>query len=82
MGDEPRRRNLAFVLDIDGCLSREGVPVPGASEGLTRLRRLGIPFVFCTNGGGHLESDRAKKLSATFGIDVIAHLQCAVRPSA
>jgi HAD superfamily hydrolase (TIGR01456 family) len=66
---KPRLRR-AFVLDIDGCLSREGVPIAGSSEGLAKLRSLGVPFVFCTNGGGHLEADRAKKLSKTFGIDI------------
>lgn len=57
---------LAFVLDIDGCLSKEGLPITGSLDGLKRLQSSNIPFVFCTNGGGQLESDRARKVSSTF----------------
>lgn len=61
---------VAFVIDIDGCLSREGVPIAGSSEALRKLQELGISHVFCTNGGGSLESERAERLSRTFGVDV------------
>jgi len=60
----------AFVIDIDGCLSREGVPIEGSVEALRKLQELGVPHVFCTNGWGSLESDRAERLSRTFGVDV------------
>lgn len=63
---------LAFVLDIDGCLSKEGLPIDGSKEALHKLRSLQIPFVVCTNGGGQLESTRAAKLSKTFEIDISA----------
>ena len=65
-----RQRHLAFVLDIDGCISKEGIPIPGSKEALRQLHTSRIPFVFCTNGGGQLESQRAKKLSATFDLPV------------
>eukprot|EP00580_Thalassiosira_gravida_P016975 CAMPEP_0201665202 /NCGR_PEP_ID=MMETSP0494-20130426/6425_1 /ASSEMBLY_ACC=CAM_ASM_000839 /TAXON_ID=420259 /ORGANISM="Thalassiosira gravida, Strain GMp14c1" /LENGTH=355 /DNA_ID=CAMNT_0048144113 /DNA_START=64 /DNA_END=1131 /DNA_ORIENTATION=- len=66
--DGPRR--LAFILDIDGCLSNEGVPIAGSKEALLKLKSQNIPFVFCTNGGGQLESTRAAKLSKTFDIAI------------
>eukprot|EP00571_Detonula_confervacea_P010061 CAMPEP_0172304004 /NCGR_PEP_ID=MMETSP1058-20130122/5466_1 /TAXON_ID=83371 /ORGANISM="Detonula confervacea, Strain CCMP 353" /LENGTH=351 /DNA_ID=CAMNT_0013015053 /DNA_START=25 /DNA_END=1077 /DNA_ORIENTATION=- len=73
MTTQPSRnhdRQLAFVLDIDGCLSKEGVPIPGAKEALHKLQFLQIPFVVCTNGGGQLESTRAAKLSKTFEMTI------------
>jgi len=63
-------KQVAFVLDIDGCLSREGIPIPSAKAALHRLRSTNTPFVFCTNGGGQLESQRAEKLSKTFDLEV------------
>mmetsp|Transcript_54153 Transcript_54153/g.115063 ORF Transcript_54153/g.115063 Transcript_54153/m.115063 type:complete len:355 (-) Transcript_54153:39-1103(-) len=65
-----RCRRLAFVLDIDGCLSKEGLPIAGSKEALHTLRSKNIPFVVCTNGGGQLESTRAAKLSKTFDIAI------------
>ena len=59
-------RQLALILDIDGCLSREGLAIPLVQEALHRLKRLHIPFVVCTNGGGQLESTGAERLSKTF----------------
>lgn len=64
------RRRLAFILDIDGCLSNEGVPIDGSKEALHKLKSRGIPFVVCTNGGGQLESTRAAKLSKTFDVAI------------
>ncbi|KAL7527671.1 hypothetical protein ACHAXR_002072 [Thalassiosira sp. AJA248-18] len=63
-------RQLAFILDIDGCLSNEGVPIAGSKEALHKLQSLQIPFVVCTNGGGQLESTRAAKLSKTFDMTI------------
>lgn len=61
---------MAFILDIDGCLSKEGVPIDGSKESLHKLRSLQIPFVVCTNGGGQIESTRAERLSKTFGMEI------------
>ena len=66
------RERVAFVIDIDGCLSREGVPIDGSVEALRKLQECKVPHVFCTNGGGNLESDRAKRLERTFGVRVDA----------
>mmetsp|Transcript_13058 Transcript_13058/g.23607 ORF Transcript_13058/g.23607 Transcript_13058/m.23607 type:complete len:357 (-) Transcript_13058:49-1119(-) len=63
-------RQLAFILDIDGCLSVEGLPIAGSKEALHKLKSLHIPFVVCTNGGGQLESTRAAKLSKTFDMEI------------
>ena len=60
----------AFILDIDGCLSKEGKPIPGSKSALKKLHSSSIPFVLCTNGGGQLESERAAKLSATFDVPI------------
>lgn len=68
--DIHHRRQLAFILDIDGCLSREGVPIPGSKEALHKLQSLAIPFVVCTNGGGQLETTRAERLSKTFEMNI------------
>jgi HAD superfamily hydrolase (TIGR01456 family) len=60
----------AFILDIDGCLSKEGIPIPGSKSALQKLHSNQIPFVVCTNGGGQLESQRAARLSKTFDIPI------------
>ena len=65
-----KQKQLAFILDIDGCLSREGVPISGSKEALHKLKSLQIPFVVCTNGGGQVESTRAERLSKTFGVNI------------
>lgn len=38
-----------FLLDVDGVLHRNHVPVDGASEFLKKLKSLGIPFILLTN---------------------------------
>jgi len=63
-------KQLAFILDIDGCLSKEGVPISGSKEALHKLRSLQIPFVVCTNGGGQVESTRAERLSKIFDMNI------------
>lgn len=64
------RRQLAFILDIDGCLSNEGIPIAGSKQALHKLKSRRIPFVVCTNGGGQPESTRAAKLSDTFDTEI------------
>ena len=65
-----KQKQLAFILDIDGCLSKEGVPISGSKEALHKLKSLQIPFVVCTNGGGQVESTRAERLSKTFDMKI------------
>ncbi|KAL3803800.1 hypothetical protein HJC23_003962 [Cyclotella cryptica] len=66
----PSRTLRAFILDIDGCLSKEGIPIPGSKSALQTLHSNQIPLVVCTNGGGQLESTRAAKLSQTFHVPI------------
>jgi HAD superfamily hydrolase (TIGR01458 family) len=42
-------RPAAFLFDLDGTLYVHGVPVPGAADTLSELRRVGVPFRFVTN---------------------------------
>jgi len=72
MSTPSSEKRLAFVLDIDGCLSKEGLPIAGSKDALKRLQLSGIPFVFCTNGGGQLESERSRKMSSSFGLKLVA----------
>ena len=67
-----KQKQLAFILDIDGCLSKEGVPISGSKEALHKLQSLKIPFVVCTNGGGQTESTRAERLSNTFDMKILS----------
>lgn len=63
-------RRIAFALDIDGCLIRGGVPLPGAIDALKSLQRFRVPHVFLTNGGGQSEHARALKLSKILGMNL------------
>ena len=49
------RRQLGFILDIDGTILRGNQVIPGAEEAIAELRRQGHPVVFVTNA---LESPR------------------------
>ena len=40
---------LAALIDVDGVLHIDGIPVPGAAEALARLRERNIPFRLLTN---------------------------------
>lgn len=57
----------AFAFDIDGVLMRGGTPIPEAIDALAILnghnaRRLKVPYIFITNGGGKLEEQRVEEL--------------------
>jgi len=58
------------ALDVDGVLVRGGAVLPGASAALKKLVRSKVPFVFVTNGGGWLESTKAKDLEKKLKIPV------------
>eukprot|EP00826_Nyctotherus_ovalis_P056728 TRINITY_DN771_c0_g1_i1.p1 TRINITY_DN771_c0_g1~~TRINITY_DN771_c0_g1_i1.p1 ORF type:complete len:379 (+),score=88.48 TRINITY_DN771_c0_g1_i1:68-1204(+) len=68
-------------MDIDGVFRRGNTAIPNAAQALKLLRtplsqlspkfkgvETGIPFVFLTNGGGHLESLKAAELNGILGI--------------
>ena len=43
------RRQLGFILDIDGTILRGNQAIPGADEAIAELRRQGHLVVFVTN---------------------------------
>lgn len=64
----------AFAFDIDGVLLRGGTPIPAAIEAMAILngkneRKLKIPYIFITNGGGKLEDARCKELAEKLEVD-------------
>ncbi|PWN46521.1 hypothetical protein IE53DRAFT_382815, partial [Violaceomyces palustris] len=64
----PSEKPLAFAFDIDGVLKAGPLVLPQAKRALRILegenrRRVKIPYVFITNGGGKHEAERAKDLS-------------------
>jgi len=61
---------VGVCFDIDGVLLRGSKVLPGARESLKRLVHQNIPFLFITNGGGHLESHRAKILSEKMQLEI------------
>lgn len=61
---------FATVLDIDGVLMKDRVPIPGAREALSKLDSLSVPRVFVSNGGGRTEAGRAAELSHELGVPV------------
>jgi HAD superfamily hydrolase (TIGR01456 family) len=62
--------SVGVALDVDGVLVRGGAVIPGASSALKRLVKHNVPFVFVTNGGGWLESTKAKDLEKKLKIPV------------
>jgi ribonucleotide monophosphatase NagD (HAD superfamily) len=59
----PKMARIGFAFDIDGVLIRGKTPVPGAREALLLLHKLGIPFIFLTNGGGRTEAEHVNLLA-------------------
>lgn len=59
----PTPHPFAFAFDIDGVLLHGGTPVPSAPRTLALLKRLSIPFILLTNGGGRTELSRTTELS-------------------
>ncbi len=58
------RETDVFLLDLDGTVYVDGVPVGGMRQTLSRLRALGKRLVFLTNNSSKTEDDyRAKLLS-------------------
>ncbi|CCF59455.1 hypothetical protein KAFR_0H00460 [Kazachstania africana CBS 2517] len=61
---------IGFVFDIDGVLLRGKNPIPSASKALSLLNDIKIPYILLTNGGGKLETERAKALSRTLNVEI------------
>jgi NagD protein len=64
-----RREIRSWLMDMDGVLVHEELPIPGAAEFLARLTELGTPFLLLTNNSIYTRRDLAARLRAG-GIDV------------
>ena len=53
----------AWLTDMDGVLVHEGVPVPGATDFIGRLRASGKPFLVLTNNSIYTPRDLQARLS-------------------
>lgn len=68
-------KRIAFAFDIDGVLKAGEKVLPQARRALAMLegdnpKNAKIPYIFITNGGGPSESERAKKLSKEFELNI------------
>lgn len=52
----------AFVFDLDGCIYRGSIPIPGAAETIAHLRKLGKKILFLTNNATRTPEQYAEKL--------------------
>jgi NagD protein len=68
VSDEPRRQ-IGFLLDMDGVIYRGDEPVAGAAPLIHRLREAAIPFLFLTNNSASAPQDYVVKLKK-MGIEV------------
>ena len=57
------RRPKAVLIDLDGVLYVEDVPVPGAAEAVGRLRASGLALRFVTNTTAHGRAETLAKLA-------------------
>ncbi len=64
-----RRPTRAWLMDMDGVLVREHLPVPGADRFLARLGELGRPFLVITNNSIYTPRDLAARLRLS-GLEV------------
>jgi len=55
----------SWLVDMDGVLVREEVPIPGADAFLARLSELGIPFLVMTNNSIYTPRDLSARLAAS-----------------
>lgn len=58
-----------WLTDMDGVLVREGTPIPGAADFITRLTERGRPFLILTNNSIFTQRDLAARL-AHAGLEV------------
>ena len=64
--------SFGFCIDIDGVVMRGNKLLPGVRNAISKLVENHIPYIFMTNGGGHLEIQRARILSETLGQNISA----------
>jgi HAD superfamily hydrolase (TIGR01450 family) len=51
-----------FILDLDGTVYRDDVPLPGARETIEALRTAGHRVLFASNNSTHTRADYARRL--------------------
>jgi ribonucleotide monophosphatase NagD (HAD superfamily) len=56
-------RRFAVAFDIDGVLLRGSRVIPSAASALAKLRAARVPHILMTNGGGYVESVKARSVS-------------------
>jgi NagD protein len=59
----------SWLMDMDGVLVHEEIPIPGADRFLARLRERGLPFLVLTNNSIYTTRDLSARLRAS-GLDV------------
>ncbi|HXP36990.1 MAG TPA: HAD-IIA family hydrolase [Solirubrobacteraceae bacterium] len=64
-----KREIRSWLMDMDGVLVREELPIPGADRFLARLRELGTPFLLLTNNSTYTRRDLVARLAAA-GLEV------------
>jgi len=52
----------AFVFDLDGCIYRGRVPIPGAADTIAYLKKLGRKILFLTNNATRTPEQYVEKL--------------------
>jgi NagD protein len=63
------REIRSWLMDIDGVLVHEELPLPGAPEFVARLTELGAPFLLLTNNSMYTRRDLAARLKRS-GLEV------------
>jgi len=51
-----------FIFDLDGCIYRGNVPIPGAADTIAHLRKLGKKILFLTNNATRTPEQYVEKL--------------------
>ena len=64
-----RHEIRSWLMDMDGVLVRDELPIPGADQFIARLSERGIPFLMLTNNSIYTRRDLAARLRAS-GLDV------------
>ncbi len=55
----------SWLMDMDGVLVHEELPIPGAAEFVGRLRELGLPYLVLTNNSIYTRRDLSARLTAS-----------------
>jgi len=56
------REFKAFIFDLDGCVYRGSIPIPGAADTIAHLRKFGKKILFLTNNATRTPEQYVEKL--------------------